>query len=191
MTVEDEREEMVSGPSTSRQRDDVTPKLDHKHFDQKMCYAPPKWIEKKIELCRTLLPVLESPMSPPEHERGPSLDTLLIQSVEAGFHASYHFQNTRPYQKVSEVRYTGCMVCGRSVDAINEEKVDLYMQLYTPRNEPEQVMRLKKEAYENGLNAGSFLFLATAVSQAATCSSTTVTTTADGQEIMPRTLQTF
>ena len=98
-----------------------------------MCYAPPKAIGKsRIELCKTLLPVLESPMSPPEHERGPSLDTPLVQPAVSRFHASYHVQNTSPYQNVSEVRYFGCMDCSRFVDAIKKEKKDWYMQRSTP-----------------------------------------------------------
>ena len=83
------------------------------------------------------MPVLESPMSPPEHERGPSVDTPILQPTSSDFHASYHVQNTVPYQNVSEVRYTGCMVCGRSVDSIKDEKVKWYMQRSTPRDEPE------------------------------------------------------
>ena len=60
MTVEDEHEEMVPGPSLSGKLDVVTPKLDHKYFNREMCYAPPKAIAKsRIELCNTLLPVLE------------------------------------------------------------------------------------------------------------------------------------
>ena len=110
------------------------------------------------------MPVLDSPMSAPQHERGPSLDTPLVQPAESGFHASYHVQNTRPYQNVSEVRYTCCMVCGRSVDAIKKKKVDWFMRQSTPRNEPEHKTKLRREAFENGLNMGYFLFIRPAVS---------------------------
>ena len=41
-----------------------------------------------------------------------------------------------PYQNVSEIRYTGCMVCGRSVDAIESEKVEWDMQRSTPQKSP-------------------------------------------------------
>ena len=155
----DEPEEDESGvrPSSSRNQADVTPKLDHKNFDKEMCYAPPKKLGKsRIEICNTILPVLESPMSPPDHEKGPSLDTPLDQHITSDFHASYHVQNTMPYQNVSETRYTGCMVCGRSVDAIKGEKVEWYMQRSTTQNEPGHITRLRKEAYENGLNAFCF-----------------------------------
>ena len=73
MTMDDPGEEgSGAGPSSSQMQTDVTPKLDHKYFDKEMCYAPPKKPGKsQIELCNTILPVPESPMSPPEHERGP------------------------------------------------------------------------------------------------------------------------
>ena len=96
-------------------------------------------------------------MSPPDHEKGPRQDTPLVQPITSDFHASYHVQNTMPYQNVSEIRYTGCMVCGRSVDVIKNEKVEWYMQRSTPQNEPEYITRLRREAYENGLNEGCFL----------------------------------
>ena len=196
MTTEDpEEDEMVAGPSTSQIHADVTPKLDYKCFDREMCYALPKRTERtRIERCNTILPVLESLMSPPDHERGPSQDTPLVQPVTDGFHASYYIQNTRPYENISEVRYTGCMVCGRSVDVIKKEKVDWYMSKTTPRGEPEQITRLRREANENGLNTGSLLFAAHAMSQAAAfdgMNGMTVTTSAIGQEIVPGTLPSF
>ena len=132
-----------------------------------------------------------SNVPPLEHERGPSQHTPLIRPTDAIFHASYHIQNTRPDQNVSKVRYTAYVVCGRSVDAIKRKKLEWYMQRSTPSDEPEQVTRLRKEAYENGLIAGSFLFLTSAVSQAAACDGRTLTTTANDQQIAPGTLPTF
>ena len=99
-----------------------------------------------------------------------------------------------PNQNVSEIRYTGCMVCGRSVDAVKSEKVERYMQRSTPQNaqnEPEHITRLRREAYENGLNAGCFLFITPAKSQAAACDGTKVTTSATGQEFVPGTLPIY
>ena len=138
MTMDEpEEDESEVRPSSSRTQAHVTPKLDHKYFDKEMCYAPPKELGKsRIEICNTILPVLESPMSPPDHEKGPSLDTPLVQPITSDFHASYHVQNTMPYQNVSEIRYTGCMVCGRSVDAIKSEKVEWDMQRSTRQKSP-------------------------------------------------------
>ena len=68
MTVEGEQEGLTPGPSTSKMYEKATPasKLGHKYFDQEMCYAPPRKEGKpRIEICKTLLPVLDSPMSRP------------------------------------------------------------------------------------------------------------------------------
>ena len=140
MTVEVEQGDMLPGPSTSNLHEEVTPasKLGLKYFDKEMWYAPPRQNGKsKIEICKTLLPVLDSPMSLPQHEKGPSLDTPQTQTTRVEFLASYHVQNTMPYQNVSEIPYTGCMICGRSVDAIKNEKVEWYMRRSTRQNEPE------------------------------------------------------
>ena len=63
--------------------------------------------------------------------------------------------------------------------------------LVYPRNEPENTTRLRREAFENGLNANSFLFLAPAVAQAAACDGSMITATARGQDIAPGTLPTY
>ena len=172
-------DEMIAGPSTSKATVETTPKLDHKYFDQERCYAPSKKIEKtRIELCRTMLPVLESPMSPPDHGRGPSQDPLLVRPVTSDFHASYHIQNSRPYDNLSRQSCTSCMVCGKAVDEIKEERIIWYMERSTPRDEPEFITKLKREA-------GSLLFFAPAVSQAIACGGNSYTTTTSGQDITP------
>ena len=191
MTTEALVDEMAAGPSCAQPVPPSTPKLGFEYFNKEMCMAPSKTQRKsKVELCATVLPVLESPMSPPDHERGPSIDTPLIQSTSGNFHASYHIQNIKPYQDVSQSLHTGCMVGGKSRDQIKEENVNWYMRRSTPSSQPAYITALRREAYENGLNAGSLLFLAPAVSQAAACDGTRITTTAEGQEIAAGTLPT-
>ena len=87
--------------------------------------------------------------------------------------------------------YTSCIVCGRTAEAIKKEKADDYIRRSLPRGEPAYVTAMRKEVYLNGLNAGSFLFIPPAVSQAAACNGTTITISADGQNIAPGTLPTF
>ena len=61
MTMDEPKEdESEVSPSSSRTQADATPKLDHEYFDKEMCYAPPKKLGKSpIEICNTILPVLE------------------------------------------------------------------------------------------------------------------------------------
>ena len=80
----------------------------------------------------------------------------------------------------------------RPLSGLNQdEKMKWYMQRSTPRHEPGYITRLRKEAYENGLNAGCFLFITPAVSQAAACDGTTVTTSENGQEFVAGTLSIY
>ena len=139
-----------------------------------------------MELCKTVLPVLESPMSPPPHESGPVLRKPLAplsQRANSAVSVQYHVQDTVPYKNVSKKMYTSCIVCGRSADAIKREKADEYIRRSTPRGEPGCVTAMRKEAFLNGLNEGSFLFIPPAVSQAATCNGAINTTSADRQDV--------
>ena len=180
------------GPSSVPTDAQTTPKLDKTYFDEKLCYAPSRGnAKRRIELCKTILPVLESPLSPPAHERGPSMDMPLLQPENSGFHASFHIQNALPYTDISTQRCTSCMVCGKSVDEIKATKVTRYMEASTPRSEPAYITALRKEAYINGLNAGSLLFIAPAVSQAAACDGTRISTTDVGQDVAPGTLPIY
>ena len=59
------------GPSSVPSDAQTTPKLDKTYFDEKLCYAPSRGnTKRRIELCKTILPVLESPLSPPLMREG-------------------------------------------------------------------------------------------------------------------------
>ena len=192
MTTGSVEDEMVAGPSSSQPQQDKTPKLDERYFNEKMCYAPQKGPSRNtIELCRTLLPVEDSPLSPPPHQRGPTTETPLMQPVSETFRASFHIQNSLPYDNVSEQQCRGCLVCGRSMDLNKMEKINDYMRRSTPSGELKEITDLRRKAYLNGLNAGTLLFLIPAVSQAAACDGNKYITTASGQETVPGTLPIY
>ena len=127
-----EDQSRLAGPSTSRIDVDITPKFGKQHFDDKRCYALAKECAKKrFDLCKTIIPVADSRLSVPPHERGLIFKTPLApfaQLSSAEFRVSYHVQKTAPYENVSTKRYTSCIVCGRSADAIKREKTDDYIR---------------------------------------------------------------
>ena len=123
-------------------------------------------------------PILKMPLVP------------LLQPPNAGFNVSYHIQDTFPYENVSTKTYTSCIACGRSADAIKKQKADEYIRS-TPRDESTYVTKLRKEAFLNGHNVESFFFIPSAVSQAAAYDGSTITTTANGQDIATGTLPLF
>ena len=59
MTMEGIDGELEAGSSSSQSVPVTTPKLSLQYFQEEMCYAPSKRMKTtKIELCKTLLPVL-------------------------------------------------------------------------------------------------------------------------------------
>ena len=122
MTTSCEGEDFVAGPSSARGNEAATSKFDMECFDINLCYAPAKENpNRRIELCKTLLLIADTPMSTPPHERGPSDKKPLAPIFSAEFRASYYMQITSSYENLSIKRYTGRLVCGISVDAMKEE----------------------------------------------------------------------
>ena len=86
MTTKDLDDELGAVPSGAQSIPPSTPKLGFEYFNKKMCLAPSKKQRKSgVELCTTVLPVLESPLSPPDHERGPSMDTPSFNQLQEAF----------------------------------------------------------------------------------------------------------
>ena len=97
MTTGSIGEEMLARPTTSQQPEDRTPKLDKRFFDEKMYYDRQRGPSKcAMELCRTLIPVEDSPMSPTPQEKGPTMETPVMQPVSRTFRASFHIQDSMP-----------------------------------------------------------------------------------------------
>ena len=71
MTIGNPEEEMTAGPSTALSSSSIIPKFDRRYFDEMLCYAPRRGaMMTKIELCKNLLLIIDSPVSPPAQERG-------------------------------------------------------------------------------------------------------------------------
>ena len=118
-------------------------------------------------------------------------ETTLAPPLSAEFRASYHIRKTDPYENMSIKRNTGCMVRGRSMDAIKDESANWYMKRSAPSHEHKYVTKLRREEYVTGFNAGSFLFLPPAVSQASACDGIRITISAVGQEAARGTLPIY
>ena len=107
------------------------------------------------------------------------------------FSSSYHIQDVLPYADLSKQRCQSCIACGKSIDERKQEKINWYMEKSTPRSETAYITSLRREAYSNGLNADSLLFLAPAVLQAFACDGTRITKTAYGQATTSGTLPIY
>ena len=79
MTTKELKDEMEAGPSNAQPAPPSTPKLGFKFFDAEKCFAPSKRQKTRIELCNTILPILESPMPPPPNMKEDHHWTLLCR----------------------------------------------------------------------------------------------------------------
>ena len=85
-----------------------------------------------INICRDLRPMIDTPMSPPPEDRRPSFvqetptcsystDSASIESV------ANHFDNMALSQNVGPAGCSDCVICGKSVQQIQREAVNDYI----------------------------------------------------------------
>ena len=152
-----------------------------------------------ITLCRNLVPMVDTPLSPPLHERGPSFPTSSIMHCDA-----HGYQHQNPVQNIEAITkhfqgmglsgtkslagYSDCVVCGKSVEQIKDEPVIDYMHKTAVPNETLQQFNARRMAFLEGMEIGTFLLLPGGVSQAAACDGNFYTIDASRQNALPGTL---
>ena len=123
-----------------------------------------------ITLCRNLVPMVDTPLSPPLHERGPSCPTGSIMYCDA-----HGYQHQNPVQNIEAITkhfqgmglsgtkslagYSDCVVCGKSVEQIKDEAVIDYMHKTAVPNESLQQFNARRMAFFEGMEIGTFLLL--------------------------------
>ena len=111
MMSEDSNDEMVAGPSNAQPVPPSNPKLGFEYFNREMCLAPSKKQKKsRVELCTTVLPVLESPLSTPDHVEGQVL-TPLLYSRPQGPSTLHTMCRISSHTKISVRVYTQAVWC--------------------------------------------------------------------------------
>ena len=130
-----------------------------------------------ISLCSNLVPLVDTPLSPPLSEQGPS-------HARHDYSCQYNTNSSAPLnahiQGIS-VRfgshcggpnaaiYGYCIVCGRSYEQIRETAVLAYLESTSTRDESYQEWQRRRNAYLEGINQGTVLLVPRGVSQAAAC----------------------
>ena len=194
-TADDEPSTSYATPrKTNRPAILQTPKLDRKYFDEERCYAPSKRDSRirnrhPIELCSTLQPIADSPLSPPPHERGPYHHTPEVQAVPNVMQTvGSHIQNSKQFDKIDTTQFTGCLICGKSIQAIKEQSLQDFLKVTTVPGEPEETTKIRAQSFIAGMGAGTFLFVPPAVSQAAACDGVQYSLGTQGGRAAPGTL---
>ena len=126
-----------------------------------------------IKLCREIIPMVDTPMSPPPEEKGPTYDTFSVdgqseitqQSLDA---VANHFQGMEIETNNPMANYSDCVICGKSTSQIQCEVTD-YLRKTAILGELADQLEARKRAFLEGMQVGTFLLLPGGVSQAAAC----------------------
>ena len=187
--VERQLAEPIPIPSTSAgpaQKRPVTPRpnvpfptFEEKYFNLARGNGPVSrdnrvWTNHPINICRNLVPQVDTPLSPPEKDRGPHYfcDSLVnssssaVTSMEA---LANHFDSMALTGTPSLSSYSDCIICGKTVLQIQEETVNDYLDKTVMVGETLAETQARRGAFLDGMNASSFLLLPWGVSQAAAC----------------------
>ena len=127
-----------------------------------------------IKLCREIIPMVDTPMSPPPEEKGPTYDTYSAdgqgettqQSLDA---VANHFQGREIETNNPMANYSDCVICGKSTLQIQCEAVTDYLRKTAILGESADQLEARKRAFLEGMQVGTFLLLPGGVSQAAAC----------------------
>ena len=127
-----------------------------------------------IKRCREIIPMVDTPMSPPPEEKGPTYDTysadgqgeITQQSLDA---VANHFQGMEIETNNPMANYSDCVICGKSTLQIQSEAVTDYLRKTAILGESADQLEARKRAFLEGMQVGTFLLLPGGVSQAAAC----------------------
>ena len=127
-----------------------------------------------INVCRNLVPQVDTPLSPPINERGPSAELNDSNSLHSGEASSVdsifsHFRGMVVSEEALQVGYSDCVVCGKFVAQIQSETVTDYLRKTAVPGETLAERDTRKRAFLDGMSAGTFLLMPGGVSQAVAC----------------------
>ena len=127
-----------------------------------------------INLCRSLVPQVDTPLFPPEKDRKPQnpYDTLSSSSssVATSMEAiTSHFDGTALVESPPLRGCSDCIICGKPVRQVQEQTVNDYLDKTVMVGENHAETQARRRAFLDGMNAGTFLLMPGGVSRAASC----------------------
>ena len=168
-------EAMVTPPPTPRRH---LFQKESFNFDMGRGWIAEERKNHPIELCREIVPIRDTPASPDTPNRRPEIykpydlpgpkrkgDMQRDQSVDL---VSGHLKNVQ-ITNSSRPMYSDCIVCGKSYEGIVKETVENYLQKTAVQGESLMDVEARRTAFVAGLEAGTFMFVPSGLSQAAAC----------------------
>ena len=130
-----------------------------------------------INQCSKLVPQVDTPLSPPLFEQGPSYgryDYAGPNVTDFAVPVNSHIPGISVRMgancgELNAAAYGDCIVCGRSYEQIRETAVLTYLESTSRRGETHYDQQRRRDAYLAGMNQGTVLLVPRGVSQAAAC----------------------
>ena len=146
-----------------------------------------------IKYCGNLTPIVDSPQSPPPHERGPTYGPSgnnLPPQLNQPLPLSSHIQGISVRMvshcgQPNSAIYGDCIVSGRSYEQIKETAVLDFLESKTYRGETYADRLRRRAAYLAGMDQGTVLFIPRGVSQADACDGNFYQITSEGDNSNP------
>ena len=146
-----------------------------------------------INLCRNLIPQVDTPLSPPNEDRGQYYPVSTSSSVYASDAPTVesmanHFNELELGGNVAQTAYSDYVICGKPTAQIREEAVNDYLDKTVNVGETLAETQARKRAFLDGMTAGTFLHMPGGVSRAAACDGNYYTISYSCYQELPGTL---
>ena len=145
-----------------------------------------------INLCSQLIPMVDTPMSPPAVDKYPSGDWIIAAEATTSSSQEHaggnHFRGPSGADNPYISGRTDCLVCGKSVEQIQDEAVIDYLHKTVIRGESAVQFNARKLAFLEGMKVGCFMLIPGGVSQASACDGNLYSISHDYRKAQPSTL---
>ena len=146
-----------------------------------------------INLCRNLSPHVDTPLSPPDVDRGLIYPISTSSSAYASDAPTVesmanHFNDMELEGSATQTTYSDCVICGKPTAQIREEAVNDYLDKTVVVGETLAETQARKRAFLDGMTAGTFLLMPGGVSRAAACDGNYYTISYSCYQDLPGTL---
>ena len=146
-----------------------------------------------INLCRNLVPMVDTPLSPPDADRRqycpqPTSSGSYVSDAPTIDSMANHFNDLEIGVPTAESTYSDCVICGKSTHQIREEAADDYISKTVAVGETLAETQARKRAFLDGMTAGTFLLMPGGVSQAPACDGNFYTINYSCSRALPGTL---
>ena len=131
-------------------------------------------------------------MSPPAVEKHPTGDWRAVtessagnkQQCPSGIHLAGPSGDDNPYI----TGCTDCLICGKSVEQIQDEAVIDYLHKTAVRGESQERFNARRLAFLEGMKVGCFMLIPGGASQASACDGNMYSICHDYQKALPSTI---